>query len=310
MARVRILPEDCTLEVSDNESALSAARRAGLAFTSACGGQARCSTCRVHVESGLENCKPRTEKEVLMADRLALTPSLRLGCQLQLSGDATIRRLALDERDAEVMQRAAGTGSLTLVGQEKRIAIFFSDIRGFTSFSERLPPFDVIHVLNRYFNEMGAIVEKNEGCVDNYLGDGIMAIFGVPKPCDAPMHAVTAGLQMLTALEDFKVYMQRLYGLSFDIGIGIHWGDAVVGSLGTEKSRRTTAIGDAVNFAARIESANKDAGTRLLVSEPTYEAIKDRVIPGRIVALPLKGKTGVHSLYEITGLKSVEGGKA
>jgi len=303
MPRLKLLPEDCTLEVGENESVLSAARRAGLAFTSACGGQARCSTCRVHVESGLENCGPRTDKEIAMADRLAFTPDLRLGCQLHLKGDATLRRLALDQRDVEVMQSAAGTGSLTLVGQEKRIAIFFSDIRGFTNFSERLPPFDVIHVLNRYFNEMGQIVEKNEGCVDNYLGDGLMAIFGVPKPCDAPIRAVTAGLQMLEALEDFKAYMQRLYGLSFDIGIGIHWGDAVVGSLGTAKTRRTTAIGDAVNFAARIESANKDAGTRLLVSEQTFEAIKDRVVPGRIVALPLKGKSGVHSLYEITGLK-------
>lgn len=303
MPRIKLLPEDCTLNVGENESVLSAARRAGLNFTSACGGQARCSTCRVHIESGIENCAPRTDKETAMSERLAFTPDIRLGCQLQLKGDATLRRLALDQRDAEVMQSAAGTASLTLVGQEKRIAIFFSDIRGFTTLSERLPPFDVIHVLNRYFNEMGQIVEKNDGCVDNYLGDGIMALFGVPKPCDAPLRAVTAGLQMLTALEDFKGYMTRLYGLSFDIGIGIHWGDAVVGSLGTAKSRRTTAIGDAVNFAARIESANKEAGTRLLVSEPTFQAIKDRVIPGRIVTIPLKGKTGVHSLYEITALK-------
>lgn len=303
MPRVKLLPEDCSLEVRENESVLSAARRAGLNFTSACGGNARCSTCRVHVESGLEHCAPRTDKETAMSERLAFTPDIRLGCQLQLIGDVALRRLALDQRDVEVMQSAAGTGSLTLVGQEKRIAIFFSDIRGFTTFSERLPPFDVIHVLNRYFNEMGQIVEKNDGCVDNYLGDGLMALFGVPKPCNAPLRAVTAGLQMLEALEDFKAYMQRLYGLSFDIGIGIHWGDAVVGSLGTAKSRRTTAIGDAVNFAARIEGANKDAGTRLLVSEPTFQAVKDHVIAGRIVALPLKGKSGVHSLYEITALK-------
>lgn len=304
MPLIRILPEDRTIEVRESESVLAAARRAGVQLTSACGGGARCSTCRVNVEKGVEDCKPRTEKESAMAERLAFTNSLRLACQLRLSGNATIRRLALDVRDAELMQKAGNTTSVVMVGQEKRIAILFSDIRGFTSFSEKLPPFDVIHVLNRYFNEMGKIVERNGGCVNNYMGDGLMALFGVPQPQDAPMRAVTTGLEMLAALEDFNAYMQRLYGLNLNIGVGIHWGDAVVGSIGTNSSRRTTAIGDAVNFAARIESATKEVGTGLLISEATFNGVKDKVILGRSVVVPLKGKTGNHSLYEIIGLRA------
>jgi adenylate cyclase len=301
MPYIRVLPEDCTIEVQENESLLSAARRNRVQITSACGGNARCSTCRVNVESGLENCTWRNEKESAMADRLALTPTLRLGCQLHFHGNATVRRLARDDHDATAMQSAAES-KLAMVGQERRVAIFFSDIRGFTSFSERLPPFDVIHVLNRYFNEMSRIVEVNGGSVNNYIGDGMMALFGIADPYDAPIRAVKAGLEMLSALQVLNTYLQRLFGLDLNIGIGIHWGDAVVGSLGAGSNRRTTAIGDAVNLASRIESANKLTGTRLLISEATYSEIKSKVITGRQVNSSLKGKSGSHTLYEITGI--------
>lgn len=305
MPLIKVLPEGCEVEIPADETLLQAARRMGKPFTSACGGNARCSTCRVHIENGVEACAPRSEKEAAMAERLSFTPNVRLACQLKLNGPATIRRLALDDADAEVMSRAAMlNGGEATVGQERRLAILFSDIRGYTAFSENLPPYDVIHILDRYFNAMGRIIESHGGRIDNYIGDGLLAVFGMGQNCKDPMDAVKSGLEMLVRLDEIRNYTMRLYGKSFDIGIGIHWGDAVMGSLGTPASRRLTVIGDAVNFASRIESANKEAGTNLLVSEETYQILKDRVIVGRIATLPVKGKTGAYRLYEITGLKS------
>lgn len=303
MPLVKVLPEECEAEVDAGETLLHAARRLGKPMTAACGGNARCSTCRVHVEEGLDACLPRNAQEQAIADRLSFTPDVRLACQLKLGGNATIRRLALDAADIEVMaQQAKMSQEDATIGQERRLAILFSDIRGYTSFSEHLPPYDVIHILDRYFNAMGKIIERNGGRIDNYIGDGLLAVFGMDGNCKDPLNAVKSGLEMLVALGECQQYAMRLYGKNFEIGIGIHWGDAVIGSLGTPASRRLTVIGDSVNFASRIESANKEAGTSLLVSEETYQMIKPHVVVGRIATLPVKGKTGAFKLYEITGL--------
>lgn len=140
------------------------------------------------------------------------------------------------------------------------------------------------------------------GCIDNYAGDGLMALFGMNDPAEAPLQAVRAGLGMLEAVERLKPYLENVYSKSFQIGIGIHYGEAVVGEIGAENLKRVTAIGDAVNLASRIESANKQAGTRLLISEETYNEVKGRVSIGRTIRVALPGKSGEYALYEVIGL--------
>jgi adenylate cyclase len=303
MPRVRILPDNKELEIASGETVLAASLRAGIPHTHACGGSARCSTCRVLVVEGVQACAPMNDKEKAMADRLKFTPDVRLACQMTLTGNVEVRRLSLDEEDEQLLSRSAADP--TSVGSEKRIAILFSDIRGFTPFSEVLPPYDVIHVLNRYFDVMGKVIHKNSGCVDNYMGDGLMALFGVDNPQDASLHAVKAGVGMLEAMEEFKPYLQQLYGRTFEVGIGIHIGDAVVGTIGTLGAKRTTAIGDAVNLASRIESANKKIGTRLLISTDVYNETKAHINTKGPIRLVLPGKSGEYSLHEVLGLKAI-----
>ncbi len=280
---------------------MHASLRASIAHAHACGGNARCSTCRVLIIDGLEHCAPPNDKEAILAERLHFSPDIRLACQTTVSGDVELRRLVLDAEDMEIVG-----SSPTSVGEEKEVAILFADIRGFTTFAERLPPYDVVHVLNRYFHQVGQAIQRNGGCIDNYMGDGLMALFGVEDSRDATLQAIRAGLDMLDAVERLRPYLQNIYTRSFQIGIGVHYGEVVVGAIGHDETKRVTAIGDAVNLASRIESVNKQAGTEFLISEAAYNHAKELIRIGKTVEVTLPGKSGEYTLYEVLGMQEPE----
>jgi adenylate cyclase len=305
MSHIEYSPDAQAVEVDPtaNETILHASLRAGIPHTHVCGGLARCSTCRVLVIDGLDNCLPRNEREQAMADRLHFSPTIRLACQTVVHGDVKVRRLVLDAEDVEVTSQLRQRASPSRIGEEKCIAILFTDIRGFTSFAENLLPYDVVHVLNRYFNLMGHVINRHGGIINNYMGDGLMALFGDSDTSEgAALPAVRAGVEMLQALEQFKPYLQAVYNRTFEMGIGVHYGEAVVGALGAADNQKVTAIGDAVNFASRIESQNKEAHTRFLISEATYEQVREHISTGITVRVEVRGKSGEYTLYEVTGL--------
>jgi len=308
MATIRILPDEVLIESAPGETLLDASLRGGVAHAHACGGHARCSTCRVEVSDGIDNCAPRTVAEQQLAERLGFAPHLRLACQTVAHADLTMRRLILDDEDVALVDQRGRDAAPVVVGEERTLAILFADIREFTAFSEQLPAHDVVHVLNRYFHAMGRDIARFGGCIDNYMGDGFMALFGlreaVPKDDgSAALDAVHAGLAMLNTMDALKPYLETAYGRSFDMRIGIHFGEAVVGSVGARGSERVTAIGDAVNFASRIEGANKIAGSRLLISDALHALLAQQFLIGKHVRIPIHGKTGEYTLYEVTGPK-------
>lgn len=326
VANLYILPDQKLVTTRRGEKALDAALRTGVPFTHACGGDGRCSTCRVVVVEGLPGCSPRSERERRVADRLGFPPELRLACQMEVGGDVTVRRLVIDERDRELADirprvgRGRGfeklrrmLGELTPsyrrprpIGDERRVALLFADIRAFTPFAEALLPFDVIHVLERYLDDLTATVQRHGGDVTSYMGDGLMAVFGasdVDRGAGTPSRAaVAAGLEILDAVDRRREVVERLHGRSFEVNVGIHTGDAIVGALWGDRSH-VTAIGDAVNLASRIEEANKDFGTRLLVSAETYEDLAGAAVVGRTVSCAIPGKSGEFTLYEVVDLR-------
>lgn len=304
MPQIHYLPDDRAIEIDDDDIILEASLRAGIPHTHACGGSARCSTCRVLIVEGLEFCSPRNSAEDELANKLHLEPEIRLACQTQVAGGKVIlRRLAIDSEDLETFNdEIAGNLISAPVGQEKKIAILFADIRGFTAFAESLLPYDVIYILNRYFQKMGYAINRNGGMINNYMGDGFMALFGLENSEKAAEQAVRAGVEMLEELEKLNPYFETLYHHRLRIGIGIHCGLAVVGNLGAQKNQTVTAIGDAVNFASRIEAANKQVGTSLLISEETYLEIKDLAIVNQCVSVKIPGKSGEYPLYEVVGM--------
>ena len=304
MPDIHFIPDSKTVEVLENENIRDVALRAGIPIAHVCEGKGRCSTCRILILEGHENCSDRTEKEQDVADFVSFSQDIRLACQTTVTGNVKVRRLTLDAHDVELTSKfVMGEQSYT-VGAEKHVFIMFVDIRKFTPFAEALLPYDVIHILHRFFYFMNDVISKYGGYIDNYLGDGFMALFEAEDPEEGAMQAVNAGLEMLDVIKErLQPYTERLFSKSFEIGIGMHYGLVVAGTIGGSDSKKTTIIGDAVNFASRIESANKQIGSKFLISRDTYKKIDDCIQVNRKIKIKIPGKTGEHDLYEVVGLK-------
>lgn len=303
MPLIYYLPDRKTIEAGDGETLLQAALRAKIPHTNVCGGFARCSTCRVSVVEGQEHCSPRTPEEQAVADMLHFPATVRLACQTVPTGTVKVRRMVEELEDIDFDTLFIEGTEACAIGEEKDILILFSDIQGFTPFAESLLPYDVIYCLNLHFRQMGEIVSGHGGRIDNYMGDGFMALFEAEVPEAGALQAVRAGLAMLERMEELVPYLEELYHRSFQIRIGLHYGKVVAGNLGHPGHKKKTVVGDAVNLASRIETANKEAGTNFLISEDTYALVKDQVQVGKQAHVTLRGKSGKYRLYEVIGLK-------
>jgi len=304
VASIHVGPDNKQIVMCGSETILAASLREGIPHAYACGGRARCSICRISVEEGLEFCSPRSKGERMVAERLNFSPETRLACQTKITGDVNVRRLVVDDDDIEFTRGIAEGPRPASIGEEKKLAILFADVRGFTALSERMSPYDVIYFLNRYFHLTSQVIESYGGYVDNYMGDGLMALFGHDDAPDAAFRAVSAALTMLEEVEKRSRHFEELYGVSVRIGVGIHQGNVVVGMIGAGERQRMTVIGDAVNFASRIEAANKKFGTELLISNEVHRRIANRITVGRQIAhVVIEGKTGQHVLHEVKGLR-------
>ena len=298
------LPDDKHVPVEDDHNLLQALLVAGIPVAHACGGSARCSTCRLHVLTGAEHCAPRTEAEQEMAERLKFDDCIRLACQTRITGEVAVRRLILDDEDEELASQLDEGNMGDAIGREIQAAILMSDVEGFTALSEVLPPYDVIHLLNRFFHHAGGVIQKGAGHVDNYMGDGLLAYFSEEECADeAALGAVRAGLGLLAEAEVISGYTQAWYGRPFKIRVGIAYGSVVAGTVGDAGLRRNTIIGDPVNTASRIESAAKETGTRLLISQGIYTRVEGRVEIGGVFEREIRGKEGLHCMREVTGLR-------
>ncbi len=183
-------------------------------------------------------------------------------------------------------------------GTIQQVAVLFSDIRGFTTLSESLRPETVLRVLSLYQEQMVAAIFEHGGTLDKFIGDGIMATFGTPRPApDDARRAVAAGLSMLDRLDKLNVRLRSENLPELKIGIGIHAGPAIVGNIGTSARLEYTVIGDTVNTASRLESACKETGDPLLVSRDVAEQLTVSVEPrGEVV---LRGKKTLIALFAV-----------
>lgn len=198
-------------------------------------------------------------------------------------------------------------GMLKLGGEKKEITVLFSDIRNFTSLSESVSPEKLVEFLHLFFNTMTEIIYRHHGVVDKFIGDAIMAIFGAPVPDKHHAdHAVAAGMDMSSAMDDLKKQAARITGSEIAIGIGINTGKAIVGNMGSDKRFDYTAIGDTVNLASRLEGLNRFFGSTCIISDMTKKNL-DRQVPVRqIGVVKVKGKTEGVMLYEVmTGDQTV-----
>ncbi|MBI3167578.1 MAG: GAF domain-containing protein [Chloroflexi bacterium] len=188
---------------------------------------------------------------------------------------------------------------LQLGGKRTEITALFADIRGFTTYSEKLPPERLVSILNRYLAAMADAVLAQEGTVDKFMGDAIMAWFNAPIPQpDHTLRAVKTALAIRESIENLYEELASDSHLSF--GVGIHFGDAVLGLIGTEKRLEYTAISDTVNTAKRIQE--NSAKNQILMSREAYERVKDHVDARPIAEMAMKGKSKPVEVLEVMGL--------
>ena len=194
---------------------------------------------------------------------------------------------------------------LKLGGEKKDLTVLFSDIRGFTSISERMTPEGLVKFLNEYLTRMTDIVFKYDGLLDKYMGDAIMAIWGAPL--DQADHARRACLTSLDMVEELH-RLQKKWNTEgmppLNIGIGINAGPMVVGNMGSDRRFDYTVMGDSVNLGSRLEGLNKLYGTNIIVSEMTFDRVREEFLGRQLDLVRVKGKDQPVKIYELMSLKA------
>ncbi len=252
---------------------LEISRLNGIPHASVCGGRARCSTCRVRVLGGLAQQPAALDTERRVLNRVGAPANVRLACQLRPQSDIEI---------ALLLPAAAGIGGSLgtdkyLWGVEREAVILFCDLRGFTRLSEGRLSFDVVFVLNQYLSRMSEVIEDCGGYVDKFMGDGIMAIFGMEQPLQAAARNGLAAVKAMGGVLDaLNQSLREEVPEALDIAIGVHAGPVILGRIGALRgsaaARRVTALGDTVNTASRLESVGKEEGVQAVISKAVLDA--------------------------------------
>lgn len=193
-------------------------------------------------------------------------------------------------------------------GQTKEVVVFFSDIRGFTAFSEKRSPEEVVEMLNEYFGVMVQIINSHGGVVDKFIGDAIMAVWGAPKSSDRDAHqAVRACLEMRRALEGLNERRIAREQPPINIGMGLHAGNAISGTIGSDERMEYTVIGNTVNTASRIEASTKAFGADLLISDTVIEKIGEDFKIELAGAAEVKGRSEALKMFKVRGYRAEDG---
>ena len=248
----------------------------------------------------------------VLEPQAAVAASFLMTLGLRLTGEER-ERARIRDMFGRYMSEAAVTKLLSedrrpdLGGETLPMTVLFSDIRGFTSFSEKLSAQEVVEMLNAYFTRVCEPILEQGGSVDKYIGDAVMAEFGAPLPYpDHARRALKAALGMAREAEAFKDWMRNRFpdrGLAeFGVGVGLHTGEAVIGSIGTPKRKEFTAIGDTVNAASRLEGVTKDMKCVIAASQATLDAAGPGVRTGKRETVHVKGRAEPLVVYEILGI--------
>lgn len=277
-----------TVRAMAGMTVLAVSRAHGIPHASVCGGRGRCSTCRIRIGAGLHALAMPDASEAKVLVRISAPPNVRLACQTLVVDGLEVMPL-LPPHTTGVTQARGGPDYLQ--GRELDIAVLFADLRGFTKLSEHRLPYDVVFILNRYFAEMGAAIEGAGGRIDKFIGDGIMALFGVDSgPAEGSRQALAAARAMSERLADLNTSLEGDLMEPLRIGIGVHLGAAIVGEMGYGQVRGVTAIGDTVNTAARLEALTKQHGAQLIVSQTLVEAAGADLDPAPTLEIDIRGR--------------------
>ncbi len=301
MTTIVYLGEDRAVQVADPAmTILDVSIAHKISHVRECGGNARCTTCRVRICDGIQNVSARTPREAEVAGALRWDGFTRLACQTRVNGDVTLERLVKSPADVSCLQVEEAS---IAPSQERTLAILVCDIRDFTPFVEAQLAYDVVHILNRYFKAVGDAILVNNGVIYQHVGDQVVGLFGIggDSPEKNCLDTIRAGLGMLDALNELNAELSEEFGTTLEVGIGAHYGPLVAGMMGHPDHRQFTVVGDAINVASRIQDTNKTLGTKFLLSEALFNQVPQAPVKARRTQAVLKGKHGPFQLVEAVG---------
>jgi adenylate cyclase len=285
---------------------LEAIRDEGLPHASVCGGRARCTTCRVRVGDGLTHLPPPTRREAQALGRIHAPPNVRLACQCRPTRDVAVTPLLPANVGPRMLRQPPGGAQ----GRERPIVAMFVDLRDSTRLAEGRLPYDVVFIMNQFFAEMHAALRATGGYYAQFRGDGMLALYGLESDLPAACRAALDGAaQMQERIENLSRSLADDLKSPLRIGIGIHAGVAIVGTLGPPEAPIHSAIGDMVNTAARFEDMTKAFGCTMVVSE---EALRQAGIePGDSPQhqVRVRGKTERLTVYAVADPRTLIQGR-
>ena len=252
-----------TLPILPGATVLETLRENGIPHASICGGRARCTTCRILVTKGLDGLPEPSGLEARALAQIGATPGMRLACQVCPTADISVMPLlAANVGASEGMVRGG------LEGRERLITILFVDLRGSTILGEAKMPYDLLYILNQFFHEMTKALDDTDGYYAQFAGDGLMALYGLnaKEPATGAADALRGAREMLARVAQLNIRLRGDLSQPLKIGIGIHFGEAIVGAMGPPGSQIITAIGDTVNTCARLESLSKEYDCGVIMS--------------------------------------------
>ncbi len=260
---------------------LEMSRANGIPHTALCGGKGRCTTCRVVVEDGADQLPPPTEIEARSLKAVNAPNGTRLACQMRPTDPVTVFRVF---RPDGARDRAHASQ-----GEERQLAVLFLDMRGFTARTTGQLPYDIVFLLNRFFDAIVPAINAQGGTVDKYMGDGLLAMFETTNAASSASAGLRAAAEIGRALQRFNERLATEESQPVRIGMGLHLGDLVLGEIGAAKDAPRTIIGDAVNVASRLEAETKALGVELLVSDKVLHAAGMQCDPRALRNFNLRG---------------------
>ncbi len=289
-------PSGRIIPIATGASVLETLRDHRVPHAALCGGRARCTTCRVLVGKGLESLPQAAGLEAQALARIGATPGTRLACQIRPTADISIMPLLAADADAADGRLRGG-----FEGSERLITVVFVDIRGSTRLGETKLPYDVLFILNRFFREMTKAIAATNGHYSQFTGDGLMALYGLhaADPQSGPADAVRGAQAMLTQLDEFNHQLRGDLAEPLRIGVGIHYGEAIVGAMGPPRSQIITAIGDTVNTCARLESLTKDYAALVVISRRAADLAGLDTTGFELQQAAVKGRTEPVEFYAL-----------
>jgi len=278
-----------TVRVPKGLSVLEASLRNKVPHASVCGGRARCSTCRIRVIGDCNSLPKPSKREAFVLNRVGAgaDPAIRLACQLRPNTDLSFFQIFMPHVTADSLRKA---GSVR-IGQERYLVSMFVDMRGSTTLAEHRLPFDTVFIVNRFLSAVSQAVIECGGQPNQFVGDGELALFGLnTDPQTACRQALQAAALIAANIDELNQFLSHDLLEPLRFGIGIHGGEVIIGDIGYRDHQVFTALGDAVNVAARLQDMTKGLECEVILSEEVYKTAR---LPVELLPeqeLPIRGR--------------------